>query len=83
MVYQQIRCAKESGPGAHATKLILVADNAKDNKCDTMLAFAVELVLQNWYNEVELDFGEVGHNHNGQDSAHHKLNAHVGKKPAR
>ena len=82
LVYHQIRCAKEVGPSAHAKKLVLVADNAKDNKCDPMLAFAVELVLQNWYNEVELDFGEVGHNHNGQDSAHHKLNAHVGKKPA-
>lgn len=82
MVYQQIRCAKESGPGAHATKLILVADNAKDNKCDTMLAFAVELVLQGWYTEVHLDFGEVGHNHNGQDASHHKLNAHVGKLQA-
>ena len=82
LVYHQIRCAKECGPGAHATKLKMVADNAKDNKCDAMLAFAVELVLQGWYSEVELDFGEVGHNHNGQDAAHHKLNAHVGKLQA-
>jgi hypothetical protein len=82
MVYHQIRCARENGPGAHASKLVLVADNAKDNKCDTMLAFAVELVLQGWYNEVHLVFGEVGHNHNGQDAAHHKLNAHVGKLQA-
>ena len=82
MVYHQIRCAKEGGPGAHASKLALVADNAKDNKCDTMLAFAVELVLQGWYNEVHMDFGEVGHNHNGQDAAHHKLNANVGKLQA-
>ena len=82
LAYHQIRCAKESGPGAHATKLVLVADNAKDNKCDAMLAFAVELVLQGWYSEVHLDFGEVGHNHNGQDAAHHKLNAHVGKLQA-
>jgi hypothetical protein len=44
-----------------------------------MLAFGVELVLQGWYKEVELDFGEVGTNHNGQDTVHHKLNAYVGK----
>ncbi len=47
-----------------------------------MLAFGVELVLQGWYKEVELDFGEVGHNHNGHDAVHHKLNAYVGKLQA-
>ena len=26
-----------------------------------------------------MDFGEVGHSHNGQDTTHHKLNTHVGK----
>ena len=73
---------KEEGPSALATHLALIADNARDNKCDTVLAFAVELVLQNWYQTVDVEFGEVGHNHNGQDSAHHKLNAHVGKQQA-
>jgi hypothetical protein len=46
LVYHQVRCAKESFPGASASKLIMITDNAKDNKCDTMLAFGVELVLQ-------------------------------------
>ena len=40
MVYQQIRCAKESGPGAHATKLIMVADNAKDHVGSKMRHYA-------------------------------------------
>jgi hypothetical protein len=82
MVYHQIRLAKEQGPSALADHLATIADNARDNKCDTVLAFAVELVLQNWYKTVDVEFGEVGHNHNGQDSAHHMLNAHVGKLQA-
>jgi hypothetical protein len=62
--------------------LILVADNAADNKNMDVIAFTCELVARDWFDIVEFYFGEVGHTHNGEDSTHHVLNEHVGRHVA-
>lgn len=53
-----------------STKLYLMADNAPLNKNNTILAFASELVMRGWFEEVQMLFGPVGHTHNGNDAVH-------------
>ena len=47
-----------------------MADNFTENKCNTLFAFLCHLIHLNWFDEVELLFGPVGHTHNGNDSCH-------------
>ena len=50
--------------------MVLLADNASENKNNTLFQFCSELILRKWYDEVELYFGPVGHTHNGNDAVH-------------
>ena len=58
------RAMKHSTHAAsRARKLVLIADNCSENKNNTLLAFANDLVMRGWYDEVQLLFGPVGHTH--------------------
>ena len=57
-------------PSMQARKLVLVADNCAENKNNTIFAGLQHMVLLNWFDEVELLFGPVGHTHNGVDQVH-------------
>ena len=52
-----------------ARRLVVIADNASDNKNNEMYAYCNLLVQNGWFDSVDLLFGEVGHTHNGVDSA--------------
>ena len=83
ILFHEIRRVKYGSHDARfARKLILVADNAADNKNMDVIAFTCELVARDWFDIVEFYFGEVGHTHNGEDSTHHVLNEHVGRHVA-
>ena len=51
----------------HPDVLYLQADNAKENKCWTMLCFLGWLVHLGWFKEVMLSFLPVGHTHEDFD----------------
>ena len=63
----------------HARRLVLMADNFTENKCNTLFAFLSHLIHLNWFDEVELLFGPVGHTHNGNDSCHNCHNNMCGQ----
>lgn len=52
-------------------RLILMADNFSENKCNLFLCFLSHLIYWKWFTTIELYFGPVGHTHNGNDSVHH------------
>jgi hypothetical protein len=51
-------------------KLVLLADNATENKNNILFAFLSELVMRGWFDEIQLLYGPVGHTHNGNDAVH-------------
>jgi hypothetical protein len=55
-----------------ARRVVLMADNFAENKCNVLLAFLSHLIHLGWFDEIELLFGPRGHTHNGQD-ANHKI----------
>lgn len=55
-------------------KLVCMADNYIENKCNVFLIFLCHLVHWQWFDTIELVFGPVGHTHNGNDSVH---NCHI------
>ena len=69
-----------SNPQHKARRLVMVADNAGENKNNTFLAFAADLVSQKWFDNVEFLFGEVGHTHNGNDATHKIHNQDLGNQ---
>jgi hypothetical protein len=78
-LHSVIRALKHSSHAAsRARKLVLIADNCSENKNNTLLAFANDLVMRKWYDEVQILFGPVGHTHTGVDAIHKIHNVHVG-----
>ena len=71
-----------NNPQHKARRLVLIADNASENKNNIMLAWAVDMVQNQWFDEVEFLFGPVGHTHNGNDATHKVLNQDVGNHDA-
>ena len=69
ILYNTIRRIKTK-PDADATeveraqkksrKVVLMADNASENKNDTLFDFLTELVMRGWYDEIQMLFGPVG-----------------------
>ena len=53
-----------------ARHLVLQADNYSENKNSDVLFFASELVWRGWYDVIDIEFGPVGHTHNGSDAVH-------------
>ena len=51
-----------------ARRLVMIADNASENKNNELYAYCNLLVQNGWFDSVELLFGEVGHTHNGVDA---------------
>jgi hypothetical protein len=47
-----------------------MGDNFAENKNHTLFAFCSELLQHNWFDEIQLLFGPVGHTHNGNDAVH-------------
>jgi len=43
-----------------ARKLVLMCDNFSENKNNDIFAFCTELIHRNWYDEIEILYGEVG-----------------------
>jgi len=60
--------------GAHrcraAKTLVLHADNASENKNNTVFSFFSELILRCWFDEIIMEFGPPAHTHNGRDAVH-------------
>jgi hypothetical protein len=78
-LFHAIRMVKfGSHPCRGARELVLVADNASDNKNNDLFAFAAELIARGWFDSVMIVFGPVGHTHNGNDSIHYCHNQIVG-----
>ena len=61
------KCAANSHLARH---LVLQADNYSENKNSDVLLFASELVWRGWYDIIDIEFGPVGHTHNGSDAVH-------------
>lgn len=53
---------------AKCQRLVLMADNFIENKCNMLLCFLSHLIYWRWFTTIELLFGPVGHTHNGNDS---------------
>lgn len=78
-LYHQLRAIKFSGTrAAYARKVVMIADNASENKNMTLLAFDHDLVYHGWYDEVIRLYGPVGHTHNGIDGNHQIHNEVLG-----
>ena len=67
-----------TNPQHKARRLVMVADNASENKNNAFMALASDLVSKKWFDEVEIVFGEVGHTHNGNDATHKVHNQDLG-----
>jgi hypothetical protein len=61
-----------------ARRLYLHADNASENKNNTVFCFLSELVYRGWFDEIIMEFGPPGHTHNGRDAVHHIHNRIAG-----
>jgi hypothetical protein len=74
------KCDPESPEGRQrrARKLVLLADNFIENKCNDLFCFLSHIVSEGWFDEVEMFFGPVGHTHNGNDSQHYVHNQVAG-----
>jgi hypothetical protein len=88
-LYHTIKRIKEKDPlvclpnelrQRNARKLVLMADNASDNKNNSIFAFCCELIWTGWFDTVEMYFGPVGHTHNGNDGDHFVHNQIAGNK---
>ena len=80
MLHAAIRRIKSNyaSPLHRRRRLVLIADNAGDNKNTDVLAYLHQLVTEGWFDSVEFLFGEVGHTHNGVDATHKIHNVDVG-----
>jgi hypothetical protein len=79
VLYHLLRRVKwGSHPCRFAKDLILIADNASENKNNVLFVFCSELVLRGWFRSVSMLFGPVGHTHNGIDAYHFCHNQLVG-----
>ena len=71
VLYKYLRKVKFGDhPCKYARTLYLVADNYSENKNNCVFAFCTELVMRGWFDEIYLEFGPVGHTHNGTDAIH-------------
>lgn len=68
-----------NNPQHKARRLVIIADNASENKNSTLLAWASDMVQAFWFDSVEFLFGEVGHTHNGNDATHKVHNQDLGR----
>lgn len=79
VLYHTIRKIKFGDhPCRHARTLYLHADNASENKNNTLLLFLSELVQKGWFDDIFVEFGPPGHTHNGRDAVHHIHNRIAG-----
>jgi hypothetical protein len=79
-MFAMIKSVKLSGLlSAQARKLVMIFDNASDNKNNINLAFASHLIAKGWYDEIQILYGPVGHTHNGIDAAHKIHNQGLGR----
>jgi hypothetical protein len=62
-----------------ARNLCLICDNFSENKNNTLFAMCSDLILNGWYDEVQLLYGPVGHTHSGIDQDHFVHNQTCGK----
>ena len=72
-LYHAIRRSKyrKCDANSHlARHLVLQADNYCENKNSEVLFFASELVWRGWYDIIDVEYGPVGHTHNGSDAVH-------------
>jgi hypothetical protein len=58
---------------SHSPQLCL-ADNYNENKNNTDLAWATQLVSEGWYESVQFLYGPVGHTHSAIDATHNVHN---------
>ena len=65
------KCSESEKLQRRSKRLVLMADNAAENKNNVLFQFCTELVLRKWYMSAELYFGPVGHTHNGNDAVHY------------
>ena len=66
-------------PRHRARKLTVIADSASENKNNILLAYYTDMVVNGWFDSVELLFGPVGHTHNGVAATHKIHNVDVGQ----
>ena len=79
MIYHIMKGLKSSGgPTAGARTFVFIGDNYSENKNNINLAFLSDIVRRNWYDEILLLFGPVGHTHNGIDAVHKVHNQNLG-----
>ena len=76
-----IRRAKSdyTHPRHRARRLTVIADSASENKNNILLTYYTDMVVNGWFDSVELLFGPVGHTHNGVDATHKIHNVDVGQ----
>lgn len=67
-----------ANPRHRVRRVVFIADNCADNKNNTLLCYICHLVQLDWFDSIELLFGEVGHTHNGIDGTHYILKVEVG-----
>jgi hypothetical protein len=73
------RATKEGEDDArYARRVSNIADNFSENKNNTLLCFASDLVMRRWYDVVEFLYGPPGHTHNGGDQQHQIHNEVLG-----
>ena len=78
-LYHALRAFKTaSDDSGRARNLCLVADNYNENKNNTLFCFLSTLVAHDWFDSIELIFGQVGHTHGGDDAQHHIHNVNLG-----
>ena len=71
-------CTRNERAQRLTRKLTIMADNCPENKNNTLFQFLAELIMRNWFDEIELLFGPVGHTHNGNDAVHYIHNQIAG-----
>ena len=83
LLYEIMMATKHSQhEAAHARHLVLMCDNASDQKNNDVLCFLAELIYAGWYDTARILYGPVGHTHTGRDSRHHILNDLIGSQYA-
>jgi hypothetical protein len=79
VLYHIIRKLKWGSHKSRAARiLVLHADNASENKNNTVFCFFSELILRGWFDRIIMEFGPPGHTHNGRDAVHHIHNRIAG-----
>lgn len=76
-----IRRAKSdyTHPRHRARRLTIIADSASENKNNILFTYYTDMVVNGWFDSIELLFGPVGHTHNGVDATHKIHNVDVGQ----